>query len=77
MSRNPFIRLLHFLFFAVLVRAVMLVVLGLIVRNRSNDALDDGNGGRVGADGVDSEPQQQDRLHGIGSHLTTIPAGSY
>lgn len=34
MSRNPFIRLLHFLFFAVLVRAVILVVLGLTVRNR-------------------------------------------
>lgn len=34
MSRNPFIRLLRFLFFAVVVRAVILVALGLTVRNR-------------------------------------------
>jgi 1-acyl-sn-glycerol-3-phosphate acyltransferase len=33
-SRNPFIRLLRFLFFAVGVRAVILVGLGLTVRNR-------------------------------------------
>src|SRR5680860_797417 len=35
MSRNPFIRLLRFLFFAVFVRAVVLVALGLTVRNRA------------------------------------------
>jgi len=34
MSRNPFIRLLRFLFFAVVVRALILVALGLTVRNR-------------------------------------------
>jgi 1-acyl-sn-glycerol-3-phosphate acyltransferase len=34
MSRNPFIRLLRFLFFAVVVRALILLALGLTVRNR-------------------------------------------
>jgi 1-acyl-sn-glycerol-3-phosphate acyltransferase len=34
MSRNPFIRLLRFLFFAVVVRAVILVALGFTVRHR-------------------------------------------
>lgn len=34
MSTNPVIRLLRFLFFAVVVRAVVLVVLGLTVRHR-------------------------------------------
>jgi 1-acyl-sn-glycerol-3-phosphate acyltransferase len=34
MSRNPFVRLLRFLFFAVVVRALILVALGLTVRNR-------------------------------------------
>lgn len=34
MSTNPLIRLLRFLFFAVVVRAVVLVVLGLTVRHR-------------------------------------------
>jgi 1-acyl-sn-glycerol-3-phosphate acyltransferase len=34
MSRNPLIRLLRFLFFAVAVRALILVGLGLTVRNR-------------------------------------------
>ena len=34
MSRNPFIRLLRFLFFAVVVRALILVALGLTVRHR-------------------------------------------
>jgi 1-acyl-sn-glycerol-3-phosphate acyltransferase len=34
MSKNPFIRLLRFLFFAVVVRTVILVALGLTVRQR-------------------------------------------
>src|SRR5262249_55937523 len=34
MSKNPLTRLLRFLFFAVVVRAVILVALGLTVRNR-------------------------------------------
>jgi 1-acyl-sn-glycerol-3-phosphate acyltransferase len=34
MSRNPFTRLLRFLFFAIVVRAVILVALGLTVRHR-------------------------------------------
>ena len=34
MSRNPFIRLLRFLFFAVVVRVLILLALGLTVRNR-------------------------------------------
>jgi 1-acyl-sn-glycerol-3-phosphate acyltransferase len=34
MSQNPFVRLLRFLFFAVVVRGVILVVLGLTVRHR-------------------------------------------
>jgi 1-acyl-sn-glycerol-3-phosphate acyltransferase len=34
MSRNPFIRLLRFLFFAVVVRTLILVALGLTVRHR-------------------------------------------
>jgi 1-acyl-sn-glycerol-3-phosphate acyltransferase len=34
MSRNPFIRLLRFLFFAVVVRTLILLALGLTVRNR-------------------------------------------
>ena len=34
MNQNPLTRLLRFLFFAVVVRAVILVALGLTVRNR-------------------------------------------
>jgi 1-acyl-sn-glycerol-3-phosphate acyltransferase len=34
MSKNPFTRLLRFLFFAVVARAVILVALGLTVRHR-------------------------------------------
>jgi 1-acyl-sn-glycerol-3-phosphate acyltransferase len=34
MSKNPLVRLLRFLFFAVVVRAVILMALGLTVRNR-------------------------------------------
>jgi 1-acyl-sn-glycerol-3-phosphate acyltransferase len=34
MSKNPLVRLLRFLFFAVVVRAVILIALGLTVRNR-------------------------------------------
>jgi hypothetical protein len=34
MSKNPFTRLLRFLFFALVVRAVILVALGLTVRHR-------------------------------------------
>jgi len=34
MSKNPLVKLLRFLFFAVVVRAVILIALGLTVRNR-------------------------------------------
>ncbi|MEX0746009.1 MAG: 1-acyl-sn-glycerol-3-phosphate acyltransferase, partial [Phycisphaeraceae bacterium] len=36
MSKNPLTRLLRFLFFAVVVRGVILVVMGLTVRNRQH-----------------------------------------